>query len=115
MAIPVPLYNSELQAYGVSKAVALNALEVFMRDNAMRFELISIILSQILGKDKLLTNTRDLHTTSTNALVSGLLTGNQGESSVGNAVLCIDVACAHVKALDLNIEGNRSFLNTEPK
>ncbi|RFU27283.1 hypothetical protein B7463_g9040, partial [Scytalidium lignicola] len=114
VAVPGPPYDSELQAYCVGKAAALNYSEAFFRDNTTSFDLISIMPSLIFGKDELITHTKDMRTASTNMLIKGLLTGSQGISGVGNAVLCADVARAHVKALDPNIEGNQSFLlNTE--
>jgi nucleoside-diphosphate-sugar epimerase len=110
VAVPPPPYDSELRAYCVGKAAALNASEAFIRDNATSFDLISIIPSWIFGKDELVTNTKDMRTGSTKVLINGLLTGNPGVASIGNAVLCEDVARAHVRALDPNIEGNQSFL-----
>lgn len=116
VAVPAPPYDSELQAYCASKAAALNASEAFMRNNATSFDLISIMPSWIFGKDELLTSTRDMRTSSTNVLLNSLLTGNQGEALIGNVVLCSDVARAHVRALDSDIDGNQSFLlNTEGK
>ncbi|KAF7555556.1 hypothetical protein G7Z17_g2063 [Cylindrodendrum hubeiense] len=114
VAVLVPPYDSEFHAYCAGKAASLEASEIFVRDNAPSFDLISIMPSWIFGKDELITNTGDMRTSSTNTLISGLLTGNPGIPSIGNAILCGDVARAHVKALDLNIEGNQSFvLNTE--
>lgn len=116
VVVPAPPYDSQLQAYCASKAAALNASEAFMRNNATSFDLISIMPSWIFGKDELLTSTRDMRTSSTNVLVNSLLTGNQGEAMIGNVVLCSDVARAHVRALDSDIDGNQSFLlNTEGK
>lgn len=110
VAVPPPPYDSELQAYCVGKAAALNASEAFVKDNTTSFDLISIIPSFIFGKDELVTNIRNIRTESTKALIRGLMTGSQGPSGVGNAVLCTDVARAHVKALDPNIAGNQSFI-----
>jgi nucleoside-diphosphate-sugar epimerase len=116
VVVPAPPFTSKLQAYCVSKAAALNASDVFMGDNITNFDLISIIPSWIFGKDEIATDTGDLRTGSTHALISGLSTGKQGISGIGNAVLCTDVARAHVKALDPSIRGNQSFLlNTDGK
>ncbi|KAL7940225.1 hypothetical protein V8C42DRAFT_356381 [Trichoderma barbatum] len=116
VAIPTPPYRSELEAYCVGKAAALNATETYMRDHTTAFDLISIMPSWIFGKDELVTDTKGLRTGSTLALIGGLLTGNQRVASIGNAVLCADVARAHVMALDPIIEGNQSFLlNVEAK
>jgi nucleoside-diphosphate-sugar epimerase len=111
---PPPPYDSQLRAYCASKAAALHAAEAFVRDNATDFDLISIMPSWVFGKDELFTNTQDIRTDSTKALINGLLTGNQGYAAVGNVVLCADVARAHVRALDPDIKGNQSFiLSTE--
>ncbi|KAL2694810.1 hypothetical protein Neosp_001397 [[Neocosmospora] mangrovei] len=111
---PPPPYDSELRAYCASKAAALNAAEAFVRDNTTNFDLISIMPSWIFGKDELFTNTQDIRTDSTKVLINNLLTGNQGVPAVGNVVLCADVARAHVRALDPEIQGNQSFvLSTE--
>ncbi|KAM0427895.1 hypothetical protein ACHAPT_007354 [Fusarium lateritium] len=112
--IPQPPYDSELRAYCVAKAAALNASEAFIRDNDTSFDLISIMPSWIFGSDELFTNTKEIRTDSTQVLVNSLLTGNYGIPAVGNVVLCADVARAHVRALDLEIDGNQSFiLSTE--
>jgi len=113
VAVPPPPYGSELQAYCVGKTAALNAAEAFVRDNDTSFDLISIMPSWIFGKDEFLTSTKDIphaSTGSTTVLIGRLLTGNQGPAAVGNAVLCADVARAHVRALDPSIEGGQSFL-----
>ncbi|KAI8623508.1 NAD(P)-binding protein [Xylariaceae sp. FL1651] len=116
VAVQPPPYDSELEAYCVGKAAALNASEAFVRENAPSFDLISIIPSWIFGEDELSTDTKNLRTGSTITLISGLVSGKWGIPSIGNAVLCADVARAHVKALDPKIEGNQSFvLNTEAK
>ncbi|KAM0550752.1 hypothetical protein ACHAPJ_008817 [Fusarium lateritium] len=114
--VPGPPYDSELQAYCIGKAAALNASEAFVRDNATSFDLISIMPSWVFGKDELMTSTQGIRTDSTRALINGLLNGQNIESAIGNAILCADVARAHVKALDPSIEGNQSFvMNTDAK
>ncbi|KAH6893541.1 hypothetical protein B0T10DRAFT_537139 [Thelonectria olida] len=116
VAVPPPPYDSELRAYCVGKAAALNASEAFVKETATSFDLISIIPSWIFGRDELVTSAKDLRTGSTNVLINGLLTGKQAEASIGNAVLCADVARAHVRALDADIQGNQSFLlNTDAR
>lgn len=110
VAVPPPPYGSQLQAYSASKAAALNASEAFMRNNTTNFDLISIMPSWVFGKDELLTSTKDMGNSSTNVLLYSLLTGNQGEAMIGNVVLCSDVARAHVRALDSDIDGNQSFV-----
>jgi len=107
---PPPPYNSDLEAYCVSKTAALNASEEFMRDCVPSFDLISIMPSLIFGADELATSTSDLRTGSTQALIGTLLTGKEGLRGVSNAVLCSEVARAHVKALDEKVMGNQSFV-----
>lgn len=107
---PSPPHDSELQAYCVSKAAALNASEAFVRENTLNFDLISIIPSWIFGKDEMMTTSNGIRTGSTHTLINSLLTGTQGLPSIGNAVLCADVARAHVRALDADIKGNQAFL-----
>ncbi|KAI1206788.1 uncharacterized protein F4807DRAFT_463192 [Annulohypoxylon truncatum] len=116
MAVPAPPYDSELRAYCAGKTAALEASEAFVRDNAVNFDLISILPSWILGRDELAVNTGDFRAGSNGMMIGWLLTGNQSFSAVGNAVLCADVARTHVRSLDRDIEGNQSFLlNTEVK
>ena len=110
MSVPPPPYASQLEAYCVSKAAGLNSSEEFIRTHDTNFDLISIIPSWIFGKDELAKNTEDLRTGSSGALLNTLLTGQQREPSVGNAVLCSDVARGHVRALDPDIAGNQSFM-----
>ncbi|KAG4275417.1 reductase [Fusarium proliferatum] len=107
--IPAPPYDSPLQAYCVGKAAALKASETFITDNTPSFDLISIMPSFIFGKDEFVTGTKNIRTESTKALINGLF-GNQGTAGVGNAVLNTDVARAHVRALDPQVEGNQSFV-----
>ncbi|RMZ87997.1 hypothetical protein DV736_g4787, partial [Chaetothyriales sp. CBS 134916] len=95
VTVPPPPYNSELEAYCVSKAAALNASEDFMRDNTPAFDLVFIMPSLVFGADELATRTDDLRTGSTQALLGTLRT---------------DVARAHVKALDDKVEGNQAFI-----
>lgn len=116
VTVPEPPYSSQLHAYCAAKAASLSASETFIRDNTTAFDLISIIPSWIFGKNELVSNTKDMCTGSANALMSGLLTGSQTVPSVGNAVLCADVARSHVRALDSDVKGNQSFIvNTEAK
>ncbi|KAI1452851.1 hypothetical protein F4805DRAFT_462340 [Annulohypoxylon moriforme] len=116
MAIPAPPYDSELQAYCAGKTAALEASEAFVKDNAVNFDLISILPSWILGRDELAKDAENMLAGSNGMVIGWLLSGNQKFSAAGNAVLCADVARAHVRALDPDIEGNQSFLlSTEVK
>ncbi|KFA79923.1 hypothetical protein S40288_10231 [Stachybotrys chartarum IBT 40288] len=114
VAVQPPPYESELHAYCAGKAAALNQAEAFMKEHTPSFDLISIIPSWIFGKDEFVTDVKGFRTGSTHVLMNGLLTGNPGVPAIGNAVLNADVARAHVRALDSDIEGNQSFvLNVE--
>ncbi|KAI2463961.1 hypothetical protein F4781DRAFT_95481 [Annulohypoxylon bovei var. microspora] len=112
MAVPAPPYDTELRAYCAGKTAALEASEAFVRDNTVNFDLISILPSWILGRDELATDTGEMRAGSNGMAIGWLLTGNQDFRAVGNAVLCADVARAHVRALDPDIKGNQSFLLT---
>ncbi|KAK8040344.1 hypothetical protein PG991_000132 [Apiospora marii] len=125
--VPVPPYKSQLHAYCAAKTASLEAAEDFVKEKAPHFDLISIMPSLIFGKDELATGTD-----STRMMMYRLLpdaaknTTRDGDASsdtkrgeiaaVGNAVLCTDVARAHVLALNPEVEGNQSFvLNTDVK
>jgi nucleoside-diphosphate-sugar epimerase len=107
---PAPPYTSELEAYCAGKVAALNAAEAFVRDNSLSFDMISIMPSLVFGRDELVTKAGGARTYSTHMLINGLLTGVWDEKAVGNAVLCSDVARAHVKALDPSVQGGQSFV-----
>ncbi|XDG01670.1 hypothetical protein ABKA04_001285 [Annulohypoxylon sp. FPYF3050] len=112
--VPRPPYESELQAYCAGKTAALKASEAFSKDEAVKFDLISILPSWILGRDELATNIDELRAGSNGMVIGWLLDGGQSFGVVGNAVLCADVARAHVRALESDIKGSQSFLlNTE--
>lgn len=110
VAIRAPPYASELEAYCAAKAASLKVAEAFMRDSTPSFDLITIMPSLIFGKDELSTHTEKMRTGSTNLLMTGLLTGHPVIGPIGNGVLCADVARAHVRALDHDIEGNQAFV-----
>ncbi|KAK7973793.1 LysM domain-containing protein [Apiospora arundinis] len=123
--VPTPPYKSQLHAYCSAKAASLKAAEDYIKDHSPHFDLISIMPSLIFGKDELATGTgstgmmmsRLLPRTDANGGSSDSNNHQQGEiAAVGNAVLCSDVARAHVRALDTDIEGNQSFvLNADAK
>ncbi|KAK8070764.1 hypothetical protein PG997_010967 [Apiospora hydei] len=125
--VPEPPYNSQLPAYCAAKTASLEAAETFVNNHALRFDLISIMPSLIFGKDELATGTdstrmlmyRLLPQPASNGPGDGDAASNpyQGEIvAVGNAVLCTDVARAHVRALDPDVKGNQSFvLNTDAR
>ncbi|KAK8099021.1 uncharacterized protein PG998_012262 [Apiospora kogelbergensis] len=125
VSVSAPPYKSQLHAYCAAKTASLDAAESFVREQTPRFDLISIMPSLIFGKDELATDTD-----STRMMMYRLLPGTgsgsdgqdntsaeQGEiAAVGNAVLCTDVARAHVRALDPDVKGNQSFvLNSDVK
>ncbi|KAI1337647.1 NAD(P)-binding protein [Xylariaceae sp. FL0016] len=109
VVVPSPPYASELEAYCASKAAALQAAEEFVRDKKPRFDLISMMPSWVFGADERAASTAEVNL-STAVLVSGLLSSDPGEPAIGNAVLNSDVARAHVRALDEDVEGNQAFV-----
>ena len=110
VSVPPPPYASQLEAYCVSKAAALNASEEFIRTHEHKLRSHIHHSFWIFEKDELAKNTEDSRTGSRGALMNILLTGRQREPSVGNAVLCSDVVRGHVRALDPDIAGNQSFM-----
>ncbi|KAH8657766.1 hypothetical protein BX600DRAFT_514316 [Xylariales sp. PMI_506] len=114
VAIAPPPYESQLHAYCAGKAAALRAAEEFVEANSdsIKFDLISIMPSLVFGEDELATGSQELMTRSgsTAMLISGLLSGKPSPAAIGNAVLCRDVARAHVRALNPAVAGNQSFV-----
>lgn len=126
--VPVPPYKSQLHAYCAAKTASLEAAENFVKDQALHFDLISVMPSLIFGKDELGTGTDSTRmlmyrlisqdtTANTTSDGDNLSDTKPGEiAAVGNAVLCTDVARAHVLALNPDVEGNQSFVpNTDAK
>lgn len=106
-------YTFEFQAYGASKAAALNESESWVKENNPKFDLISILPSWIFGRDELSMTGDDFKTGSTNSVLLGLLQGSQSDSPiVSNAVFVDDAARLHVSALDPKVEGNQAFIAT---
>ncbi|KAK7972686.1 reductase [Apiospora saccharicola] len=126
--VPVPPYQSRLHAYCAAKTASLEAAENFVKDQApLHFDLISIMPSLVFGKDELATGTDSTRmlmyrlipdeTVDTTRDGEASSSPNRGEiAAVGNAVLCTDVARAHVLALKPEVKGNQSFvLNIDAK
>ncbi|TFB02751.1 hypothetical protein CCMA1212_005524 [Trichoderma ghanense] len=104
-------YGSEFQAYGASKAAALNESEAWIAENKPGFDLISILPGWIWGADELATTPKDFKTSSTNSVLLAYLRGSQTDAASHiNSVLIDDVAKLHVLALDPKIPGNQAFL-----
>ncbi|KAK8023920.1 reductase [Apiospora rasikravindrae] len=127
VSVPEPPYKSQLHAYCAAKTASLEAAETYVKKHAPRFDLISIMPSLVFGRDELTTGTdstrmlmyRLLPQTASNGTGDGDFASSPDQSeiaAVGNAVLCTDVARAHVRALDPDVKGNQSFvLNTDAR
>jgi len=111
---PAP-YGFEFEAYSAGKAAALNESEAWMAKNKPSFDLIPVIPSWIFGPDELSTSAESMRVGSTNAVLLGVVTGQENPSPYsGNAVYGKDVARTHVASLDPKIKGNQSFVVNTP-
>lgn len=104
-------YTGEFQAYSASKVAALNASEVWMKENNPSFDLISILPGWVFGRDELCTTAADFETGGSNSVLLGFLKGSQNKDPfMGNMAFIDDVAQVHVGALDPKIEGSQAFI-----
>lgn len=108
---PSSPYTSEFHAYAAAKVKALQASENFMKSHHPSFDLITIFPPWIWSRDELITTAADMLSGSSNAVLLGLLTGEENDAPmIGNAAHGEDVARAHVAALNPDIVGNQSFV-----
>ncbi|RFU78330.1 hypothetical protein TARUN_3852 [Trichoderma arundinaceum] len=106
-----PPYSSEFQAYAAAKVKALQTSEDFIKTNKPPFDLITIFPPWIWSRDELVSTAKDMLSGSSNAVLLGLLTGEESDfSMIGNAAHGQDVARAHVAALNPEVAGNQSFV-----
>ncbi|KAK3615551.1 hypothetical protein LTR56_026523 [Elasticomyces elasticus] len=110
--VPGP-YPLDMVAYPASKIAALNASEAWIREHGeeIRFDLVSIAPSFVLGRNEQAQKPDDL-LTSTTLLLLNMLLGLHSPSPLPSAVAHIDdVAHVHVASLDVEkIPGNRAYL-----
>ncbi|KAK4970403.1 hypothetical protein LTR42_008572 [Elasticomyces elasticus] len=109
-AIPAPYNNMAIVAYIASKVAALTAAENFVKTEKPDFDVIHIHPSYVEGRDDLTTTVAGFQS-GTNKLIVDLVTGTKSaDPRTSTAIHVEDVALAHVKALNLSVPGNQSFL-----
>ncbi|KAH7020709.1 uncharacterized protein B0I36DRAFT_296096 [Microdochium trichocladiopsis] len=113
--IPVakgPFPFGEFQAYSAGKAGALNAAEEWIESHQPSFDLVTIFPGWIFGRDELVTDVETLRTGSTNAVLLGLILGNQTDQPGNSSVVYgEDAARMHVMALNSSkVNGGESFI-----
>lgn len=103
-------FDLPIQAYGVSKALALAATKRFVEEEKPSFDVINILPSMVIGRNELNTK-KEAVSSGTNNSVMGPLLGTKTEMpTLGVSVHVNDVARAHVDALNPSIPGNRNFI-----
>lgn len=108
--IPHPFLNVPQVAYHTSKILALQRAEEFVQLEKPSFDVIHIHPTIVLGRDDLVTTPGAIDSGS-NAWALGPVLGRRAGSPLPAIVTHVDdVALAHVRALDLNVPGNQSFL-----
>ncbi|KAI9816623.1 MAG: hypothetical protein M1827_001756 [Pycnora praestabilis] len=112
--LPAPKgpYANSFAAYSASKLLAYHAAIDFMAKIHPEFELTAIHPSFIIGKNELITRSKDI-TKGTNAFVIGPILGNRNPTPLpGSTVFVNDIAKLHVQALSPDISSNKSYLGT---
>ncbi|KAL6815216.1 hypothetical protein GGI42DRAFT_362633 [Trichoderma sp. SZMC 28013] len=108
---PPPPYGSEVETYIAANKTAFLASEAFIRDQKPLFDLITIVPPWIWARDELLNDKDTMLRSGSNEVLLSLVTGKQFEfEMIGNAAHGIDVARAHVTALDPHVSGNRAYV-----
>ncbi len=103
-------YQTEIEAYTASKTLALNAGESWMSEHKPGFSLVHIHPSYVFGKDELTTSADDMVSKGTNRLVMLPFVGVSLPPLMNASVHIDDVARAHVRALDGDIQGGTSIV-----
>lgn len=107
-------YTYQYAAYKASKAMALNESEAYMKREAPRFDLISIIPTWIFGRDELVTR-HDIFASlgTANATLLAPLLGHKNDVAMNACFIYIgDIAKMHVLALDPKVPGNQAFVGS---
>ena len=108
---PPPPYRSEVEAYLAAKKTALLASEAFIREHTPLFDLVTIVPPWIWARDELLTDKEAMLGSGSNGVLISLVTGKEFDfEMVGNAAYGLDVAHAHVAALNRRVPGNATYV-----
>lgn len=102
-------FTNVFQAYAASKAASLNQTEEWVSQNKPAFSVIHLFPGFVIGKDELITDVKDVFY-GTNKEVLLPVTGGDDGFKPSSSVHLVDVAQAHVAALNPQIEGNQGFI-----
>jgi nucleoside-diphosphate-sugar epimerase len=105
-------FNSSMEAYWASKAIARLAVQNFITEKKPHFDIIQLLPSVVLGADDRATVLSDLRTSTPlwELKMSPLLGTQQPAPMVGVPVDVADVAKAHIDAINLKVPGNRDYV-----
>lgn len=105
-------YNSAMEAYWSSKALARLAVRDLVAARTPKFDVIQLLPSVVIGADDRATSLNDLKTNTPlwSLKLSPVLGFKQEMPMVGVPVDVADVAKAHVDAIDPRVPGGREFV-----
>jgi len=92
--------------------MALDAAEVFMKENKPHFDLVLLMPSLVVGPNPLSTTAED-YISGTNAPLLKMLLGEPGNMMFGSSVSVLDVAELHVLALNSSVPAGRYLVASE--
>ena len=110
--MPKGQYDGMFEAYGASKAAALNEAEAWVAREKPGFDVVHIQPGFVVGANELATTTDELATGTPVAAIAHLVTSKSivAGPKPGLGIDINDVAYVHVAALDKEkIPGNRSY------
>jgi nucleoside-diphosphate-sugar epimerase len=107
-------FQSTMEAYWASKALARLTSKTFLETQTPKFELINILPTVVIGPDNrpTCTTTADLLTTTSGYAMMPILGQKSTTPLFGTSVHVDDVAKAHIDALNSNVPGNAEYLLT---
>jgi hypothetical protein len=108
--LPPPYLNNPQAAYNASKVLALKHAEEYIANEKPDFDVIHIHPSVVLGRDELALTAKDLDRGSNHFALAPVRGENVPTPFPVSICHIDDVAQAHVRALDPEVEGNQSFL-----
>lgn len=106
---PLPIENPFV-AYCSSKISAWLASEEFITTKELKYDVVTIMPSFVIGKNELVTNSDEIATGSNGFVIAQVLGISIGMKAGSTTVHLDDVAKAHVLALDPKIPGNTNYL-----
>ena len=109
-ALPPPYMNIPQVAYNASKILALKHAEDYIANENPGFDAIHIHPSVVIGRDELALTAKGIDRGSNHYALAPVLGENVPTPFPMSICHIDDVAQAHVRALDPEVEGNQSFL-----